>query len=143
MRHDNYTGRWLTPFRASWHPSRYSTERHVRSRSQSASSIFQGRPVGDRIDGTATPSRELENRRGQVGLGGQAQRGRVGKCCKCACHSSNQVKTMLVMIAMEIMLFSHTLTLEKLACSQCLDLFSLARDALVGGNSSGRLHLFM
>merc|ERR1712130_366602 len=48
------------------------------------------RPVGDGVNGTSTPSGDLENRRGQVGLGGEAERRRVVQCCKCHCCSSNK-----------------------------------------------------
>ena len=47
-------------------------EQHLRYWSHSAISVFQGRPIGDRVDGTATPSGDLENRRGQVDFGGEA-----------------------------------------------------------------------
>jgi len=87
VRHDNYTGRWLTPFRASWHPSR--DDLLVTGSMERPRQVEIWRTGGDKL--------VLEGR----------------------------------------------LRGEELASVASVLAIHPTRDALVGGNSSGRLHLFM
>jgi WD40 repeat protein len=87
VKHNNHTGRWLTPFRASWHPARENL--------LAMGSMERPR----RIELWSTEG-------GRLTMAGQLQGEELGSVASIvALHPS--------------------------------------RDAIVGGNSSGRLHLFM
>jgi len=87
VRHDNYTGRWLTPFRASWHPTRDDLL----------------------VTGSMERPRQMEVWR----TGGDK-------------------------LTLEGLLRG-----EELSSVASVLAIHPTRDAVVGGNSSGRLHLFM
>ena len=132
--------RWgmITTQEDGWHLSEPLGTQQGIPRLLQLNSIFskacvQGQFVSDRVNGAATTDGGLEDRRGQVDLGGASKGGGAVQCGQCARYPSHKV-----FIIFGALIFKKTRSTKRL-----LHHHSFCRDAVVGGNSSGRLHLFM